>query len=187
MIVVDDDMKAHYEAIIGTTVTWNAVYEWANNILEGGDDPFWSWFEIDFVTREYRQWNSPSNTLLNLLSLGQQAFPKPAGIDVTVIMTGQIEGGLTPPLGWSEVLGDAFVMSTRAANYLMPLFNLWQHEASHLYGAPDHADFWSALWTVCIMSYIWAPATRSWCSGCSSTIYSNRLRFGYYYKTIWIY
>jgi hypothetical protein len=182
MIIVDDDMKAHYEAIIGTSVTWSDVYEWANNILEAGDDPFDSEFDIPFITVEYRQWNSPAGTAEQLLAWGQQAFPKPSHIDVTVIMTGQ---DLFPVGGVAERMGDAFLISTKAGNYLMPLANLWQHEASHLYDAPDHADFWEALFTYCIMSYIWALVTRSWHSDCWQTIYENRFRFGTTYT--WIY
>lgn len=187
MIIVDDDMKSYYESIDGWSVSWSEIYDWAGNILETGDDPFWSSFEIDFVTKEYRQWNSPSSTLLSLLSLGQQAFPKPAGIDMTVIMTGQIKRGISLPLSWAELLGDAFIMTVRAADYLVPVANVLQHEASHLYGTLDQSDWWSALTTWCIMSCIWMPVTKSWHSDCSSTIYLNRLCFGYYYKIIWIY
>jgi len=175
MIIVDDDAKSYMEAFFHTPIPWSAVYDWAYNLLEGGDDPFNDWFSIDFVASQYRSWNSPSGSLTQLLQWGQQAFPKPVGIDVTFILTGQ---NTLPEGGRSEVLGDAFIMSAWAGYYGNPLVNVWQHEASHLYHAPDHSDWWSAITTVCIMSYFWCPYTRNWCGGCSSEITSHKYRFG---------
>jgi len=177
LIIVDDKAKSFLQNIyndlcISAEATWSDTASWAYNILEGGDDPFWNCFGIDYVCNEYRAWVSPSGTLKQLLDWAQQTFPKPAGVEVTFVFTGQGE-----PLvgGYGERPGDAFIVSACAMNYLCPLVNVWQHEASHNYGVYDH----SALdFTVCIMSGWYIAVTRSWCSGCYTTITQNRYHFG---------
>lgn len=83
-----------------------------------------------------------------------------------------VYGGL-----WAERLGDAFAMSVKAGFLGMPVWHLFQHEASHLYGALDYKG-WDAVTTWCIMSYMWQSVTRSWCDGCTNIITANKHHFG---------
>jgi len=170
MVIVDDDALAFF-VIYGPTLGGGSgnAFEWAINILEAGDDPFWSSFNIDFVASDIRYWESPNTTPVDIYSLMawvMTTFPTPSGIDVRYVLTGQN----TWPFG-GLCYDDTFIISAWAAilNF-QPLQNLWQHEASHLYHVGDHAitDF-----TPCVMNY-WYPFLAFWCSGCSSTIYANR-------------
>jgi len=173
-VVCDDDMKSWYEELVGHSVTWDDVFMWAWNILEGGDDPFWPEFEIEYTmgAGHYTSWISTnSGNIYQLFDEGRSNHPKPGDCDVGIYMTGQVTGDY---LGLSEQGGDDFIIRVRDTG-IMPLANLWQHEASHNFGAPDHNPGW---FDFCIMSYTWAFYVRSWCGSCHSTIYSNRFHFG---------
>ncbi len=173
-VVCDDDMKSWYETLMSHSVTWDDVYMWAWNILEGGDDFFWPQYEIEYNmgAGHYTNWSSTnSGDLAQLFNEGRNNFPKPSDCDVRVFMTGQLTGNI---YGLGETPGNAFIIRVREPGS-WPVANLWQHEASHNYNAPNHDP---GLFDWCIMSYIWGPSTRDWCSSCHSTIYENRFRFG---------
>jgi hypothetical protein len=171
-VVVDNAAKLWLEYIQGHPVTWDDVYMWAYTILEGGDDPFWPQYGIDYNMLHYTNWSSTDTTsLATLFDEGRNSFPMPSDCDVRIFMTGRPTGADN---GKSEVLGSAFIMKVRQPG-MWPLANLWQHDASHNYYAPDHID---GLLDYCVMSYTWGPSTRDWCSSCYTTMYSNRLHFG---------
>jgi hypothetical protein len=173
-VVCDDDMKLWYETLVGHSVTWDDVYMWAWNILEGGDDPFWPQYEIEYNmgAGHYTNWYSTNyGNLYQIFDEGRTNFPKPSDCDVRVFMTGQLTGNI---YGLGEKPGNAFIIRVRETGS-WPLANLWQHEASHNYDAPDHDP---GLFDWCVMSYTWGPWTRDWCGSCHSTIYTNRYRFG---------
>jgi len=178
MIIIDDDAETYIEHAMSkfgpVDFSWNDLCNWANRILEDGDDPFESLFNINFVASQYQYWYSPSGSLADLLYEGQNAFPKPAGIDVTFILTGQAEGTIA---GRSDC-NDAFIVTATAAAAFCPLVNVWQHEASHLYNCPDHDP---GFFTWCIMSYTWGMVTRNWCNECTLQIACNKYRFGTIY------
>jgi len=81
-------------------------------------------------------------------------------------MTGQ-----TDPNAAGVGGGNRIVMTARSP----PQANLFQHEASHLYGCPDHTVS-PQPW--CVMSYDYLYDTRDWCSDCISTITTNHYTFG---------
>jgi len=170
VVVVDDTMKQMMEGILQRSCTWSEVKDWAYNILEAGDDPFFSTFSINFYIVKYWCWEIGRQSLLDELYMAQKTFWPlcPDWYDCMVIMSGNMDG-LT--IGWSELLGDAFIMCV--GFFGIPLANVFQHEASHLYDANDHKG-WSALFTWCIMSYMWSALTRSWCGGCKDKINSNK-------------
>lgn len=180
MVIVDDDAAVFLGLVnLGTGVS-ASLYEWAVTLLEVGDDPFWSSFSIDFVAVEFHYWESPNfpqgqpiTDMQSLLAHAIVAFPKPAGVDVIYVLTGQ---NTVPILGISYAYYNIFIVSVWAAVYLVPLQNVWQHEASHLYYAKDHAvtDFL----TSCIMNSWYTAYTRVWCSGCTSRIAGNKFRYG---------
>lgn len=177
MVIVDDDALAFF-AVSGGIFGYNSNgYVAAMDILEGGDNPFWSNFQIDFVVSDLRYWASPNTDMKSLLAWAMATFPKPSGIDVRYVLTGQN----TFPIGGIAYY-DTFIVSAYVVLYNLGvrIENTWQHEASHLYYCGDHGwlDF-----TPCIMNY-WYPWFAAWCSGCWSTIYRNRFRFGSYYSGI---
>jgi hypothetical protein len=174
-VVCDDDMFTQMQEIywwrFWQPVTWDEVYMWAWNILEGGDDPFETNFQIDFKMEagHYTNWDSAPGTLYQLYYWGIGNFSsaqESTGCQVLVIMSGQSDPDAG---GWGG--GDTFIIGTRNS----PQANLVQHEASHLYGCPDH--------TVppepnCVMSYDYTYSTRAWCASCTATISANRYTFG---------
>ncbi len=166
-VVTDDDLLSLYQSIVGYPANWyQMINYWVSQIVEDGDDPFESGFTIDF-TFVYSTWTSPDTggNLAELFYAALEECPKPATYDVAIYITGQYTNDA---LGWCWPDGNAFIMTANTA--YVPLANLWQHEASHLFYAPDHLEY-------CIMSYYWAPQTRYWCAGCEGTINGNRLRY----------
>lgn len=179
LIVVDDIMKWTLELLRMRPCSWTEVEEWAHDIFEGGVAPFESDFGIgNFYHVETEFWVPGTMGLLDELDEAQTTFnwpdAYPAHYDCMVIMSGNIDGTIA---GWAERLGDAFIMSVKAVFLGMPLVNLFQHEASHLYGAWDH-EGWDGVTTWCIMSYMWGGVTRSWCGGCTDIISANKHHFG---------
>jgi hypothetical protein len=172
-VVVDEDAKLWYEYIQGHLVTWDDVYMWAYNILEGGDDFFWPQYEIDYNMHAYTNWDSPDSTSLSVIfEEGKNTITKPSDCDVRFFITGH-NTDMLGPRGISEMLGDDFIIKVRDPT--VPMANLFQHEASHNYGAPDHDP---GLLDWCVQSYAWIQSTRDWCSSCHTTMYSNRFHFG---------
>ena len=179
LIVVDREMKGVLEFMHGHSCTWTEVEEWAHNIFERGVEQFKNDFGIgNFYHVETEFWVPGIVSLKNELHMAQTTFnwpnAYPAYYDCMVIMSGNIDGAT---IGYAEPLGDAFIMSVKAAFLGVPVWHLFQHEASHLYGARDH-EGWDAVTTWCIMSYMWMPATRSWCDGCEDIITANKHHFG---------
>lgn len=73
--------------------------------------------------------------------------------------------------GWSEPLGDAWIMKHQiSADWD---WHLAQHEASHNYDCPDHGY----TGPVCIMTYANMMITANWCVDCDQTIETNRNHF----------
>ncbi|MCL1977754.1 MAG: hypothetical protein FWG55_06630, partial [Candidatus Bathyarchaeota archaeon] len=72
--------------------------------------------------------------------------------------------------------GNHFLMTVNPPGTL-PLANLFQHEASHLFGCYDNDP---GLTDICIMSYTWIGATRNYCKSgydCYNVMMTNRYRF----------
>ena len=118
----------------------------------------------------YQSWDSPQGqTIEQLYYTVKSSISKPGDCDVMILMSGVNDGsgyaGLCDPFP-----GTTFVMKTRVT---YPA-NTFQHEASHFFNAPDHG--WD-LFTYCCMSYYYTQSTRVWCSGCTSTINSNRFHY----------
>ncbi len=178
LVVVDDIMKWVLELIKLRSVSWTEVEDWTINILEGGDNPFEDKFDIDFYHVETEFWVTGTMGLLDELHNAQNTFNWPDAYpdyyDCMVIMSGNIDG---TTVGWGELLGDAFIISVKAAFLGMPVVNVFQHEASHLYGALDHKGL-DGVTTWYIMSYTWQQFTRSWCGGCADIISANKHHFG---------
>jgi hypothetical protein len=173
-VIVDDAMKAWYEYLVGHTVTWDDVYMWAYNILENGDDPFWSQYEIDYNMHDYTHWHSTEATsMAAIFNEGRNTISKPSDCDVRIFLTGQHPNPLVDANGIGERPGNAFILTVREPT--CPVANLWQHEASHNYDVIDHDP---GLLDVCVMSYAWIRLTRDWCSSSYTTLYSNRFHFG---------
>jgi len=171
MIVIDDDARAFF----GNVFDWNGMFNWANSIMEDGDNPFWDWYGIDYIAAEGRIWESPQGSLTQLLGWACDAFPRSPDVEVTYVLTGQFDSS---SLGRGYQPGDAFIISVWGAVFGVPLANLWQHEASHNYDVGDHDP---GLLDFCIMSYTWDPFIRLWCSGCFNTLNQNKFRFGTIY------
>jgi len=179
VIVIDDIAKWVLSTLRMRDVSWTETEEWAHDIFEGGVAPFKSDFGIgNFYHVETEFWVPGVMPLDDELSKAQDTFnwpdAYPAHYDCMVIMSGNID---SDSLGYSEILGDAFIMSVKAVFLGMPLVNLFQHEASHLYGPKNH-DGLDAVTTWCVMSPWWAPLTRSWCGGCTDIISANKHHFG---------
>jgi hypothetical protein len=169
-IIWDDNLWAYYDSLVGHHANpYTEVTPWVASILEDGDDPFESTFDIDYHASLFAYWQSTeSGDMFQLFDEGRANFGA-SGCDVRVFMTGQYCGGVC---GLSEYPGNAFIMTVNTD--AIPWANLWQHEASHNYGAPDHIP---GYYDYCIMSYYWAPSIRDWCNGCGTIINNNRLQF----------
>jgi hypothetical protein len=176
-IIWDDDLWAYYNNMVGHVANpYTEVTPWLISILEDGDDPFESTFDIDYQASLFAYWsNSPPDCggLVQLFNIGKQSFSK-SGCDVRVFMTAIDFGN---EWGYSELPdndgGDDFIMRVDTDG-VIPRANLWQHEASHNYGSDDH------LWgenNYCIMSYTWAHLYRNWCDSCGPPIAYNRMKF----------
>jgi hypothetical protein len=163
IVCVDEDMK-YYMAVLFEVppeiITWEDVYNWAENILEGGDDYLEIPFAIDIQAEIFVNWNTPANyDYSDMLSALGTVDPTGVGCDILLLMTAQQDPNYE---GLAYSLGRHFVMDCSVG---LPA-NLFQHEASHLFGAPDHGwDFFTYY------------STRWYCSGCSDTINDYRFRF----------
>jgi len=180
-VVCDAEMKTRMEINLKHPVTWDDVYMWAWNILEGGDDPFWSYYGIDFNMFRYSNWISPAQPFNQLLYTVQSAKPKPADCDIEVLMTGRNDGPILGMCeGWPTQPGQKFpntFLMTVNTWFVMPPYpsaNNWQHEASHLFHAPDHNP---GLFDFDIMSYFWSWTYRNWCGTCVTAMTPNLHRF----------
>ncbi|MDH5783143.1 MAG: zinc-dependent metalloprotease [Candidatus Bathyarchaeota archaeon] len=179
LIVVDDTMKWVREFMLGRSCPWTEIEEWAHTIFERGVEQFENDFGIgNFYHVETEFWVPGTMGLQDELHKAQTTFnwpdAYPAHYDCMVIMSGNIDGN---KVGYAQKFGYAFIMSVKAAFLGMPVWHVFQHEASHLYGAEDHKglDGWT---TWCIMSYTWLPLTRSWCGRCTDIISANKHHFG---------
>jgi hypothetical protein len=180
IIMVDTEAYDKYAAMAryaGYTPTDAGCYAWANNILEGGDDMMELWFGIDFQgqPQQFIIWDSPNYmNYYQLLSTIAQVSPTVVGCDVVVLMTGQ-SGGTLNGVANPYPYGEHFVMSVSPV--FDPLVNLFQHEASHLFGCHDHDP---GLTTYCIMSYTWCSVARDYCKSgdnCFNIMMTNRDHF----------
>jgi hypothetical protein len=172
IICIDDDMWTEYVMTFGYfwwLADWEGCCEWANSILEGGDDYLESPFEIDFQTdtANYCYWTTPSgDSYSQLLDTLDQVDPTGIGDDVLVCMSGQSDPNYA---GMANQFGRHFIMHATAS---LPA-NIFQHEASHLFDCGDHG--WD--WTYCIMSYNYAFSYRGYCTGCTTQLELNCDRF----------
>jgi hypothetical protein len=110
------------------------IEEWAHTIFEKGVEPFKSDFGIgNFYHVETEFWVPGVMPLHDELFMAQNTFnwpdAYPAHYDCMVIMSGNIDGNT---VGYGERLGDAMIISVKAAFLLMPVWHVFQHEASHL-------------------------------------------------------
>lgn len=176
VVVVDEEMREELSKRLNlwpNLCSWDQVYNWAWNILEGGDDYLEIPFAIDIQLEIATNWETPDDwNYYDLLYAIDDVDPRGVGCDILLLITAQqhpgIDGlawGLDGPYG-----GRHFVMDCTVS---LPA-NCFQHEASHLFGAPDHGY---DLFTFCIMSYIWTYWTRGYCSGCTAIINSNKFRY----------
>jgi hypothetical protein len=77
-------------------------------------------------------------------------------------------------IGMARLMGNHFVMNVNygiLGYHQMPLANLFQHEASHLFNCDDHKQI-SAPW--CVMSYINNAFNRAYCGDCDTALWRNR-------------
>ena len=169
VVIVDEEMRTALSQIYGFEVPWSMVYSWAGNILEGGDDYLEEPFGIDFQNSYCTDWESPDNLdIYGLLDTIDNVDPTSAGYDVIILMSGQVPGNGI--VGLANLLGEHFVMSCN----VNLTANLFQHEASHLFGPNDHGWDYS---NYCIMSYAYSWQTRGYCTACTVNICEHRYRF----------
>ncbi|MGD6934834.1 MAG: hypothetical protein ACQCN5_11570 [Candidatus Bathyarchaeia archaeon] len=173
IVSVDDDMRALLAAMQGvpySQVSWEDVYAWAYNILEGGDDYLELDFGIDIQAEVFTYWETPSDyDIYDMIYTIDDIDPTGVGCDIFLLMSAQINT-LFEPSGLAWRLGRHFVMTPSVG---APA-NLFQHEASHLFGPYDHD--WNPL-IYCIMSYAYTFSTRDYCTACFDNIDSNKNRF----------
>lgn len=172
VVIVDEEYREVLARVVYHTtpeyVPWEWVYNHAQNILEGGDDPLESGFGIDIQQTIATNWESPDNLGLHgLLYLIDDVDPTGVGCDIMVLMTGQDDPNYD---GVAWCLGRHFVMEPFAG---MPM-NLFQHEVTHLFGPLDHGWDWGIY---CIMSYAYVWVTRGYCGPCTTNINQHRFRF----------
>jgi hypothetical protein len=176
-VICDDDMFTHMQEIYWwrwwQPVTWDEVFMWAWNILEGGDDPLETNFQIDFRMEagHYTSWNSPStNSLNDIFWWANETFTDDminASCDVLVVMSG---------ISDSSVVGLNLYEELALRTRYEPQANTFQHEASHFYNCPDNQ---CSAGSHCIMTYTYFwQQHRDWCSDCTSRISTARYRFG---------
>jgi len=172
VVIVDEDMREELSKRLmwyPRLVPWEMVYDWANNILEGGDDGIEIPFGIDTRSYIYTNWDSPDNLdMYGLLYAIDDVDPTGVGCDILVLMTGQNPTESVVGLAW--ILGRHFVMKCTVG---LPA-NLFQHEATHLFGPNDHGWDWGIF---CIMSCPYMFWTRGYCSPCTTNINEHRFRF----------
>jgi hypothetical protein len=105
VVCVDEEMRAvladrlwlPYES-----VSWEQVYDWAGNILEGGDDYLEIPFGIDIQMTISTHWDTPDNLdIYGLLYLIDDVDPRDVGCDIIVLMTGQPDIFEPDGLAWN--------------------------------------------------------------------------------------
>jgi hypothetical protein len=188
--IYESNIESEEQYPIPYTATWQEVYAWGESIVEAGCGPFKSDFNISYQVTMYKHWNPPQESLADLLKSAQFAssglwngenwtqFRQTTYVDDLCIITGEYDPSC---IGISLQPGYAFVVSVCGAP--IPLANVWQHEASHNYGCPDHYDPNNPLdpvnWINCIMCYDYEflTGTRTWCNGCRAIIQDNINQF----------
>ena len=177
VVICDEEMRLQLGIDLGRPaelVPWDWVYAWANDILEAGDDPLESEFEINIVMDTPVHWDdSPDDIgLLELLWIIDGIPPQGVGCDIMILMSGEVDYvrdgcAYTPNLG----TGRHFAMKC----YVAWNARLFQHECSHLFGPTDYHQ-WDAL-PVCVMGWLWDSVTPNYCSTCTNIINSYAGRF----------
>jgi len=175
IVIIDEEAYYYYVCNEPWFATWEGCCAWANNILEGGDDYLEIPFGIDFQAQSqyYCYWETPDYMdYYDLLDEIDGVDPTGVSCDVIVLMTGQSGGSI---VGLANRMGHHFLMNAAASGwpYYIPVANLFQHEASHLYDCSDHGYDQ----TYCIMSYTYQWQTRGYCTGCTTQINLNCARF----------
>ena len=161
-IVADEEYRSYFGS------NWqNTAY----NTIESADNAFYSDHEINFVVGKYSEWDSDDSVhdgrLLGEAQDETDWNNNQQGMDMMAVFTNQ----QTDHRGWSEMLGDAWIMKHQISSNWD--WHLAQHEASHNYGCPDHGY----VGPYCIMTYTYMFVTDDWCSGCDQTIEDNRNHF----------
>jgi len=180
VVIVDEEMRGYlawltYGYWIPELVSWEEVYDWAWNILEGGDDFLEILFGIDMQMVINTNWETPDGwNYHDLLYAIDDVDPRGVGCDILILITGQQDWGLDG-LAWcpcpgTPMEGRHFVMDCTVGLTA----NLFQHEATHLFGPHDHG--WNPL-IPCIMSYYWTWQLRIYCSACTTNIDQHRFRY----------
>ena len=162
-IVADEEYRSYFGS------NWQSE---AYNTIEAADNAFIRDYNINFEVGKYSEWDSNDDVhdsgLLDEAQAETGWNTDKQGMDMMAIFTNQE----TDHRGWSEMLGDAWIMKHQiSANWD---WHLAQHEASHNYDAPDHGY----VGPYCIMTYTYMMVTDNWCSDCYQTIENNRNHFG---------
>jgi len=161
-IVADKEYRSYFGS------NWQNT---AHNTIESADNAFYSDHEINFVVGKYSEWDSDDSVHDGrLLDEAQEETGwnnNQQGMDMMAVFTNQ----QTDHRGWSEPLGDAWIMKHQISSSWD--WHLAQHEASHNYDCPDHGY----VGPYCIMTYTYMFVTDGWCSCCDQTIEDNRDHF----------
>ena len=164
MIVADEEFRTKFGS------TWK---QQAFAMLEGGDDSFIKYHDIDMVVNYYYEtWDS--NDTANFGELLDEAQTE-TGWDsddrhsctMIAIFTDQTDGNIA---GKAEVPGNAWAMRSQG-NYTTD-HHVSQHEMSHNYDCHHHS--WDPN-DPCIMARCYD--TFEWCATCDTTIENNKYTY----------
>lgn len=169
LVIVDIEAISFYSVYGFLTGGGIDVFAWANSIVEAGDDPFNTQFDIDFTVTNYYVGSSGviGNWVGDLLAWAR-SIPKPTGVEAKFFLTGRE----IFPVGGAAQEDTIVLTAWDVFMYSMPI--LWQHEMSHIYRAWDHDPLDYS--TVCVMNY--NIQTTQWCSNHWNAVYWNRFHFG---------
>lgn len=178
VVTVDEDMREELSRRLGmwpNLCSWQQVYDWAWNIIEGGDDFLETTFGIDIQPTVYCNWETPDNwNYYDLLYAIDDVDPRGVGCDTIALLTAQqdvnVDGLAWCPCPGTPMGGRHLVMDCTVG---LPA-NLFQHEQTHNFGPHDHGWDWGIY---CIMSYAYTYWTRGYCDPCTTNINEHRFRY----------
>ncbi len=166
MVVADEEFRSRFGS------QWKSQ---ALKMLEGGDDAFNYYHEIDMMINYYYEtWDS--NDAGTFSDLRAEAASETGwnsgqkhGCTMLAIFTDQSDGNLA---GQAERPGDTWIM--RSQGNFATDHHVSEHEMSHNYDCPDHPDTWDPN-DPCIMARVYD--TYWWDESCDTIIENNKYTY----------
>jgi hypothetical protein len=187
LVLIDEEAVSVYYRFSGGYLTsgWVGCCIYINHILKCGSDYLKARYGIDFQARTFLYW--PTDNTLDYYGLIENINaidPADYDCDVVVLMSGQ-DGGYTSRggkiVGLALHMGNCFIVNVNNGLFGWHsdgLANIFQHEASHLFGCGDHkSDHATTSTPCCIMCYRCGAKYSAYCTDCDEAIWQNRFHF----------